>query len=369
MNDVIHWVVHPTQEEATRLVDEFCACWKLVLTEVQLLDEEEMLNIYPQRPIRDDSIELVAEDFDFMSAEEASAENRRYAKEDYCRRLQGLMPPANAPSARHPMLDLVQTTSNLVEAAKEQKFTTSTPFSNDDYELLAHILNVDTTLTYNVFEATDPAEEDNPETWNTIKQNESTPEDQYKGEIIRNLKLYLSTLCDLAKEIESKSIEDLVRSQEIISINNGRFFTNGRKRQIGVSSQLKTFITCLRRGLATFWVDHKNYNPAKTRKDVAEIKAHVTAEADREIAAKAPKRKRKFGHEGNGLKGPKSTFMMRQRKIFEKYLAVHPVDGKNTRIVRAHQCWLQHKDAWDRAAKAQGDAKGYANHKILAQAK
>ena len=369
MNDVIHWSAHPSRTEATRLVDEFCTCWRLVLTEVRLLDEEEKLEAYPHRPIREMSSSL-SDVVDFLGwpAGMASDESHERAWKDYRRRLKNLMPPEDESFAVHPMRPLSTTIAKLAEDAEKREFTSSAPLSNEDYKLLAHILSVDTTLEYSVFEVKDGEDEYDPNTWETFTCDTPTEEDEYKIEIIKNLKRYLDVLCDQAKEIESKACEDLVRCQELIGNYYNTFF-DCDQREIEFAAQLKTFITCLRRGLATFWVDHKNYNPAKTRKDVAEIKAHVTAEADREIAAKAPKRKRQFGHEGNGLKGPKSTFMMRQRKIFEKYLAAHPVDGKNTRIVRAHQCWLKHKDAWDRAAKAQGDAKGYANHKILAQAK
>lgn len=88
-----------------------------------------------------------------------------------------------------------------------------------------------------------------------------------------------------------------------------------------------------------------------------------------QTAAPVPKRRKRFGHQGNGLKGPQTKKMVQQRTIFERYLKSHPADERNSRISRAHQCWLAHRDDWEKARTAQGEAKGYSGYKSLAAAK
>jgi len=99
------------------------------------------------------------------------------------------------------------------------------------------------------------------------------------------------------------------------------------------------------------------------------VKVHVTAETNREIAAKAPKRTRKFGHEGNGLKGPKTRMMVKQKNLFSQYLVRCPEGKGHSRISRAHELWFAHAAEWEKAARATGEAKGYSSHKALAAAK
>jgi len=102
--------------------------------------------------------------------------------------------------------------------------------------------------------------------------------------------------------------------------------------------------------------------------DIDGIRHHVTAETDREISAKAPKRKRRFGHEGNGLKGPKTLMMAKQKAAFFAFLKDHPECKGHSRISRAHELWQMHPE-WESAATAVGEAKGYSSHKALAAAK
>lgn len=108
--------------------------------------------------------------------------------------------------------------------------------------------------------------------------------------------------------------------------------------------------------------------PAPQSELVQLINDHVTSEADRIIAAKAPKRKRKYGHEGNGLKGSKTKFMEKQRKVFDAWMKKHPdaTRGKKTKEPAARLCWLEHKDEWDAAKKAKGEKRGYKSPKSLA---
>lgn len=104
--------------------------------------------------------------------------------------------------------------------------------------------------------------------------------------------------------------------------------------------------------------------PATTQ----EIEAIVVKEANRVIAARAPKRKRKYGHEGNGRKGPKTNFMEKQRRILAEWIKSHPeaLRGKKTKEPAAKLCWLEHKKDWDRAKTATGENHGYSSTKALA---
>lgn len=77
---------------------------------------------------------------------------------------------------------------------------------------------------------------------------------------------------------------------------------------------------------------------------------------------------RKYGHEGNGLKGPKTLMMVRQQRIFADFLMRKPICEGHSRMSRAHECWVQNP-AWATARTAQGEARGYASHKSLSAAK
>lgn len=99
-----------------------------------------------------------------------------------------------------------------------------------------------------------------------------------------------------------------------------------------------------------------------------DFRAIIDGAADRVIAAKAPKRKRKFGHEGNGRKGPKTAFMENQRQILAAWIKKHQevLRGKKTKEPAAKLCWLENKNAWDKARFASGDNRGYSSPKALA---
>ncbi len=68
------------------------------------------------------------------------------------------------------------------------------------------------------------------------------------------------------------------------------------------------------------------------------------------------KRVRKYGHEGNGLKGPKTLMMVRQQRIFADFLMRKPICEGHSRMSRAHECWVQNP-AWATARTAQGEAR------------
>ena len=63
-------------------------------------------------------------------------------------------------------------------------------------------------------------------------------------------------------------------------------------------------------------------------------------------------------------KGKQTPFMKTQFDTFKAYLDKHPVCASYSVITRARQCWFEHKDEWDKAAK---NRIGYANHKNLAR--
>lgn len=117
--------------------------------------------------------------------------------------------------------------------------------------------------------------------------------------------------------------------------------------------------------------DAKKHEYAETSKGhktiITEINHHITEEANRIIACKAPKRKKKYGHEGNGHKGPKTSYMEKQRKTFQAWLDHHPesIRGKKTKISAARRCWMEHQQAWDKARTAEGDKRGYSSPKAL----
>jgi len=92
------------------------------------------------------------------------------------------------------------------------------------------------------------------------------------------------------------------------------------------------------------------------------------AENGNETPEKPQTKKRKYKRIGNGLKGPKTTMMQQQKRIFASYLRNHPIDKSHSRTVRASACWLCYPE-WEESRFATGDAKGYSCPKSLARAK
>ena len=59
-----------------------------------------------------------------------------------------------------------------------------------------------------------------------------------------------------------------------------------------------------------------------------------------------------------------APFMREQIRIFKDYLDKHPVCASYSLITRARQCWNEHKNEWDKAAR---NKTGYSSHKTLAR--
>jgi len=63
-------------------------------------------------------------------------------------------------------------------------------------------------------------------------------------------------------------------------------------------------------------------------------------------------------------KGPQTDFKCRQREIFIRFLERRPITPSASKITRAHQCWLEHRQEWKLAAE---NHIGYASYKNLAR--
>lgn len=183
------------------------------------------------------------------------------------------------------------------------------------------------------------------------------------------------TLIDyLAKINETGPLKVARRAIERIFelLYNPNAFAMGEAQyRTDVKDLFSAFLDACRQNAATFTEFCRDYCEPKGMRLKSSVKIlaeHVTDEADRVIAAKAPKRVRKYGHEGNGLKGPKTLMMVRQQRIFADFLMRKPICEGHSRMSRAHECWVQNP-AWATARTAQGEARGYASHKSLGAAK
>jgi len=101
---------------------------------------------------------------------------------------------------------------------------------------------------------------------------------------------------------------------------------------------------------------------------ISRLKAHITAEANRIIAALKPKEAKRYVPKGNGLRGPKTRAMQTQLRVFEAFLERYPVTDEFSRISRAHQCWVKHPE-WTEKTRAKNEFRGYSSYKALAAAK
>ena len=86
----------------------------------------------------------------------------------------------------------------------------------------------------------------------------------------------------------------------------------------------------------------------------ADIRHQIEASAKARTAAARP----------HAPRGPQSSLMAAQRKIFADFLKQHPVSAAHSAITRAHECWNLHRQAWDEAARRKT---GYSGHKALAR--
>ena len=72
---------------------------------------------------------------------------------------------------------------------------------------------------------------------------------------------------------------------------------------------------------------------------------------------------------GTGRKGTRTSFMERQLETLQTFvLDGHPVTSRFRPATRAHQCWMQHRDEWDKHIHASGEEKGFSCPKSLARA-
>jgi len=374
MKDACRWNKSISEQEASRLVDDFIACWKLVMTETELLDPEELLEIWPKRPTHEAQNEYSSIDAIGLDAEEATDASRERAWEIYCRELKDIMLPANASKgSAHPLSYLASFITDIADEMERGEPSTDARWSKLDYDTLSRVLSANTLFTFDGYEIEDEGMESEGTYCQSMVEvccEEPTPENNYKKQIIKDLDRYLDAACLLAKKIGSKSYDDFAECQARFAAHNGDFRGYLDRDKLIAAKDLNIFISRLKRARPVLWVDNANYDPklSDTQTAFNALKAHVSSETDRGIAAKAPKRVRKFGHEGNGLKGPKTRTMKEQKRAFDAFLKEHPEGPGHSRISRAHECWLKHPE-WIKAAKATGEAKGYANHKSLAAAK
>lgn len=86
-------------------------------------------------------------------------------------------------------------------------------------------------------------------------------------------------------------------------------------------------------------------------------------------AAKPKKQKR--GRKGSGLKGTKTEIHAQQLQAFVNFIKTNPIeesDNSKTIGARAKAFWNKKKNFFEKHAKSQGEKRGYANYKSLADA-
>lgn len=135
--------------------------------------------------------------------------------------------------------------------------------------------------------------------------------------------------------------------------------------------------------LATFECYKSGALPPRTKRvsrilDCEANGAHTTLENLASAAKAAPRGKKpETAIEKNakvynvrrkvGGKGPRTEFMKRQFRAFERFLTASNYDGEMKRLNSlAAQCWFKNKTKWDAAVKASGQSKGYSSAKVLA---
>lgn len=94
--------------------------------------------------------------------------------------------------------------------------------------------------------------------------------------------------------------------------------------------------------------------------------AHDAGDAPPKTAAAVKKRR---ARRGIGGKGPRTEFMKKQLKAFEKFLKAMRYDGDLKKLNSlAARCWFENKTKWASAANSVGQQKGYSGPIVLANA-
>ena len=87
------------------------------------------------------------------------------------------------------------------------------------------------------------------------------------------------------------------------------------------------------------------------------------------LIGKLGERKHKNRSKRFGRKGPKTEFMKKQLRVFERFLNKHGYDGDERRLYAlANQCWFENEKKWEKAKSVEGQKKGYSSHKVMADA-
>lgn len=250
-------------DAAARLVDEFIACWDLVMKEVQLLDPGEMADIWPQRPDQPNESEMDDIDISGMDADEATEYSRDEAWAAYRSKLKGLMPTIDDPDDPHPLLPVAARLVQLADGAAKGEVPAE---NRDDATLdarLHRLLAVNTRFSYVSYEMPSPEDLENGCDDSPIESEttEFTDENQYKKRIVADLDRYLHTACALAKARGSKAYDDLVTCQVLESKWRGNFFGERPDDMVRGARDLDTFMACFKRARSVLWADCANYTP------------------------------------------------------------------------------------------------------------
>jgi len=260
MKDACRWNKSNTEQEASRLVDEFITCWKLVMTETELLDPEELLEVWPKRPTHEDQNKYSSLDTTGLDAEEATDASRERAWEIYCRENKDIMLSANASKgSAHPLSYLASFVTDIADKMERGEPSTDARWRKLDYDTLARVLSANTLFSYDGYEMDEETEE-----LVEVNCTEPTPENKYKKQIIKDLDRYLDAACLLAKKIGSKSYDDFAECQARFAAHNGDFHGYLDHEKLIAAKDLNILITRLKRARPVLWVDNANYKPNDT---------------------------------------------------------------------------------------------------------
>jgi len=277
-------------DQAQALTNEIVFCWQIIQTELELLDDDEKLEIYPEKPKHD--AEDDEEDFDedqydgTDDPDVATDEAREFALKKYRKEHADLLPKTddNGKLGQHPMECMLSRIKSLADEMEAEKPSLDEKWYKLDYAYLSKILAANIMLMYECYErVVDGDDETSCVRLEHDTGSEETPENKYKKEIVENLRRYLTAAAKLSQKIGSSSYSQWTEMLALLEKYKGDFYGWFSFSNDGglAKKDLKRFIALFKSARQQIWSDSKVYLPGakKTVVDISDESTKKTAEA------------------------------------------------------------------------------------------
>lgn len=217
-------------DEAEVLAKELLDCVKIVNAELRLMSQDELVGVFPSRPVHDDEDEEEEFDADQFSdntdPEDATRKSRDFAEEQHKKEFADVL-PKDGIVGRHPLKYLSDHVRSIADEMERGQPSVDNRWIKLDTKTLARVLESDFDLTYENYEYEDAPEDDEGRERVRLTHDtcwEETTESRFKKLIVEDLKRYLSAGAMVARIVNSPSLRDWSRMLTLMGKHDGRFY-------------------------------------------------------------------------------------------------------------------------------------------------